>query len=97
MYIQRYTSKTTHTIHDQLFTMHFYHMRKFFYRIENTGSSFAMYKSHMRNIRIITQIVIHILHRNLFRFLKGKHVIIQMIIFGNVPHTIAICAITANQ
>ena len=77
--------------------MHFHDMRQLFQRIQDTGSRFAVNESHVSNVWVIAQVIVYIVYRYLFRFFKSKEIIVDMIIFGNISHTVTISTITANQ
>ena len=77
--------------------MHFDNVGQLFDRVQNSRSRFTMYKSHMSDIGIIAQIVVYIFHRYLLCFFKSKHIIIEVIIFGNITHAVSVSAVAANQ
>ena len=77
--------------------MHLDDVRQFFDRIQNAGSRFTMHEGNMSHIRVVAQIVIDIFYRYLLRFFKSQHIVVEMIIFGNVSHAVSVCSIAANQ
>ena len=97
VYIHRNAAKAAHAVNNQFFAMHLDDVSQFLDRVQNAGSRFTMHEGNMSHIRVVAQIVIDILYRHLFRFFESQHIIVEMIIFGNVSHAVSVCSVAANQ
>ena len=97
LYIQGYASETTHCIHNQLLAVHLYHVGNLLQRVQNAGRCFAMHHCHVCDFCVMCQVVVHIFHGYLFGFIKSKHVIVHAVVFGNVSHTVTVCAVAQNE
>ena len=77
--------------------MHLDDVGQFFDRIQDTGRCFAMNESDMCDIGVIAKIIVYIFNWYLLCFFKSQHVVVEMVIFCNVAHTVAIGSVATNQ
>ena len=77
--------------------MHFDDVSQFFDRIQDTGCCLAMHESNMSDVGIIAKIVVYVFNRHLLCFFKSQHIVVEVIIFCNVAHAVAISSVAANQ
>ena len=94
LHIQRYAAKAAHGIYNQFLAVHLYSMGNLLQRIQHPGSGFTMHYRHMRNLRIMRQIIIHIVDRYLLRLIKGQHIVVDAVIFGYISHTVTVGSVT---
>ena len=97
VHVQRDAAETAHTVDNQFFAMHFDDVSEFFDGIQNPGSGFTMHKGNVGDIGIVAQVVVNVFYGYLLCLFKGEHIIVEVIIFGDITHTVAVGSVATNQ